>query len=160
MTRRFFLRASLLASLSFCALSSAFAADLPYNDKADAKAEVAQALAEAGKSHSTVLLIFGANWCHDCRALDTALKSEKNAAMMAKSFKVVKVDVGNFDRNLDIANSYGNPLKKGIPAAVLVSPSNQVLFATKGGELANARKMSDSGVYDFFAKAAQEAGVK
>ncbi|MBI3229280.1 MAG: hypothetical protein HYZ45_03585 [Burkholderiales bacterium] len=88
------------------------------------------------------------------------MKSEKNAAMMAKSFKVVKVDVGNFDRNLDIANSYGNPLKKGIPAAVLVSPSNQVLFATKGGELANARKMSDSGVYDFFAKAAQEAGVK
>jgi hypothetical protein len=67
---------------------------------------------------------------------------------------VVKVDVGNFDHNLDVAAKYGDPIKKGIPAAVIVSPTGQVLYATKGGELADARRMSDDGVYEFFRKAA------
>ena len=128
---------------------------LPYNAAADAKADVARALAEAKTAHVPVLLIFGANWCEDCRALDRALKEGKNAELMQQQFKVVKVDVGNFDLNLDVAQAYGNPLKKGIPAAVLVSSdNNQVLYATKGGELANARRMSESGIYDFFKQAA------
>ena len=128
---------------------------LPYNAAADAKADVAHALAEAKAAHVPVLLIFGANWCEDCRALDKAFKEGKNAELMQKEFKVVKVDVGNFDHNLDVANAYGNPLKKDIPAAVLVSSdNNQVLYATKGGELANARRMSESGIYDFFKQAA------
>jgi len=128
---------------------------LPYNTAADAKADVAHALAEAKAAHVPVLLIFGANWCEDCRALDKALKQGKNAELMQKEFRVVKVDVGNFDHNLDVANAYGNPIKKGIPAAVLVSSeNNQVLYATKGGELANARRMSESGIFDFFTHAA------
>jgi len=135
--------------------AAAAAQHLPYNAKADAKADVAHALAEAKAAHVPVLLIFGANWCEDCRALDKALKDGKNAQLMQKEFKVVKVDVGNFDHNLDVAQAYGNPLKKGIPAAVLVSSENkQVLYATKGGELANARRMSESGIYDFFKQAA------
>ncbi|MDN2711155.1 thioredoxin family protein [Janthinobacterium sp. SUN118] len=128
---------------------------LPYNAAADAKADVARALAEAKAAHVPVLLIFGANWCEDCRALDKALKEGKNAQLMQQEFKVVKVDVGNFDHNLDVAQAYGNPLKKGIPAAVLVSSdNNQVLYATKGGELANARRMSESGIHNFFKQAA------
>ena len=128
---------------------------LPYSATADAKADVAQALTDARAARVPVLLIFGANWCEDCRALDQALKEGKNAQLMRQEFKVVKVDVGNFDHNLDVAHAYGNPLKKGIPAAVLVSSdTNEVLYATKGGELANARRMSESGIYDFFKHAA------
>ncbi len=128
---------------------------LPYSATADAKADVAHALAEARAAHVPVLLIFGANWCEDCRALDKVLKQGQNAELMQREFKVVKVDVGNFDHNLDVASAYGNALKKGIPAAVLVSSdNNQVLYATKGGELANARRMSESGIYDFFKHAA------
>lgn len=144
-----------LAAAPAPASAPAAAQHLPYNAAADAKADVAHALADARAAHVPVLLIFGANWCEDCRALDKALKEGKNAELMKQEFKVVKVDVGNFDHNLDVANAYGNPLKKGIPAAVLVSSSdNQVLYATKGGELANARRMSESGIYDFFKHAA------
>ena len=128
----------------------AVAGALPYNDAADAKADLRQALAEAGQSQLPVLVVFGANWCEDCRALDAALKTGRTAELMAKSFKVVKVDVGNFNRNLDIAGEYGNPIKKGIPAAVVLSPANQVLYATRAGELADARRMSEGGIYEFF----------
>ncbi len=150
----------IFALILACFSASSFAAHpVPYDEKADAKANVAQALQEAAKRKTTVLLIFGANWCADCVALDAALKSEKNAALMAASFQVVKIDVGQFDKNLELAKQYGNPIKKGIPAAVMLSPDNKLLFASKGGQLASARKMSESGIYDFFINAAKQAGV-
>jgi len=131
----------------------AMAAPLPYNEAADAKAEIEQALATAGSTKRNVLVIFGANWCEDCRALDASLKSQKNAELLAKEFVVIKVDVGNFDRNGTLTTQYGNPTKKGIPAAIVLAPNNQTLYATRAGELSNARRMSESGVYEFFRQA-------
>ncbi len=109
---------------------SAMAAPLPYDESADAKAAVQQALSAAQESRVPVFVIFGANWCEDCRALDLAIKRGRNAELLARQFKVVKVDIGNFDRNLDLVAAYGNPIKKGIPAAVVLSPNNEVLYAT------------------------------
>lgn len=143
MIRRVFLLMTMAATL-------AGAAALPYDESVDAKAAVQQALFAAKVDNVPVLVIFGANWCADCRALDLALKTGRNAELMAKEFKVVKVDVGNFNRNLDVARAYGDPIKKGIPAAVVLSPDAQVLYATRAGELADARRMSESGVHDFF----------
>jgi thioredoxin 1 len=134
----------------------AVAADRPYDESADAKAQIATALHDAAAAKEPVLLIFGANWCPDCRALDHALKTGRNAELMSR-FKVVKVDVGNFDHNLDVTAAYGNPTKKGIPSAVIVSPDNKVLFMTRAGELADARSMSDDGIYEFFTKAESAA---
>lgn len=153
MIRRLFLLTSLLATL-------AGAASLPYDESADAKAAVQQALTDAKAAQVPVLVIFGANWCEDCRALDLALKNGPNAELMAKEFKVVKVDVGNFNRNLDMDRAYGDPIKKGIPAAVVLSPDAQVLYATRAGELANARRMSESGIHDFFKGVVQTAKTK
>jgi thioredoxin 1 len=140
----------LIATVFMLFSFAANAAALPYNETADARAEVKQALAESDKDRKPVLLIFGANWCKDCRALDHSLKAEKTAELMGREFRVVKIDVGNFDRNLDIDNVYGNPIKKGIPAAVVLSPDNRVLYATRAGELADARRMNDEGIYGFF----------
>ena len=130
----------------------AAAADKPYDETADAKAQIAVALRDAAAAHEPVLLIFGANWCPDCRALDHALKTGRNAELMGR-FKVVKVDVGHFDHNVDVSTAYGNATVKGIPSAVIVSPDNRILFMTKAGELADARSMSEDGIYQFFTRA-------
>ncbi|KUM02543.1 thioredoxin family protein [Chromobacterium subtsugae] len=137
--------------------AAALAGDWPYDEKADAQAELRQTLAAAQQSHLPVLLILGANWCEDCRALDAALKSGKSAELIARAFKVVKVDVGNFDHNLDIDAAYGHPIAKGIPAAVVLSPDNKVLYATRAGELADARRMSETGIYEFFERVSRQA---
>lgn len=140
-----------LTMLCALSLSTALqAAPVPYDEAADANAQVAAAQKQSAQSKKPLLLLFGANWCGDCVALDASLKSERNAALVSQSFVVVKVDVGNFNRNLELAQRYGNPIKKGIPAAVVLSPQGELLYATKAGELSNARKMSETGVYDFF----------
>jgi protein disulfide-isomerase len=154
MNKRIFVLSSLLLAVS------ALAVALPYDASADAKAQIEQALAAAKARQGKVLVIFGANWCEDCRVLDQALHSERNAKLIAEEFGVVKVDVGRFDRNLDVAAAYGNPIKKGIPAAVVLSADNDVLYATRAGELADARRMSETGVYDFFRNVTAAARAK
>ena len=141
-------RSLLLWAASAAALAGG--APLPYDEAADAQAAIRAALGAVGTGPRRVLIVFGANWCEDCRSLDQALKSGRNADLMAREFEVVKVDVGRFDRNLDVVKAYGDPIRKGIPAAVVLSGDERVLYVTQAGELSNARRMSATGVYDFF----------
>jgi thioredoxin 1 len=134
---------------------SAVAAPLPYDEHADARATLQQGLDAARASGKDVLVVFGANWCQDCRELDKALHG-RSASLIDARFVVVEIDVGNFDKNLDVVKRYGYPTGKGIPAAVVLSANDQVLYATRAGELADARHMGDDGIYDFFAKVVPE----
>jgi len=122
----------------------------------EAVALISAAVMEAAPLKLPVLVVFGANWCGDCKMLDTAFKEGAVAPLIAKRFKVVKVNVGKFDRNVEMAQAYGVPLKSGIPAIAVLSPQGQVVYATKAGELADARKMGDQSIHDFFAKLAAD----
>jgi protein disulfide-isomerase len=144
----------MLAAVVLFAAGAYAAGPPPYDESADAKAEIRAALAEAGKAHVPVLVVFGANWCPDCRVLDLAMKSGRSAALIDRDFRVVKVDVGRFDRNLDVARRYDVPVRKGIPAVAVVSAGNRVLYATREGEIADARHMGEDGLYAFFRQAA------
>lgn len=135
-----------LLFISFTAIPHSAA----YDEVANARHDVAAALSAAQASHQHVLLIFGANWCADCRALDASLLDPKNSALISQQFRVVKIDVGDWDKNQDLDSAYGHPTKGGIPAAVVLTPRNEVLYSTKAGELSNARRMSPDGVYGFF----------
>jgi thioredoxin 1 len=126
------------------------AADSPYNETADAKLDIKQALTQAATSQKSVIVVFGANWCGDCKMLDAAMKTGTSAPLLARDFQIVKVNVGRWDKNLDLAKTYGVPLDKGIPAVVILSPTGKILYVTKEGELANARQMGENGVYEFF----------
>ena len=136
------------------------AADRPYNETADAKLDIKQALTQAATAKIPVIVVFGANWCGDCRALDTAMKTGATAPLLSRDFKIVKINVGQFDKNVDIAKSYGVPLEKGIPAVAIISTNNEVLYATKAGELADARKMGDIAIYEFFKRVTASAPAK
>jgi protein disulfide-isomerase len=137
---------------------AAHAATGPYDEAADARNEIKSALTAAKDAKVAVLLVFGANWCGDCKALDLSFKSGSTAPLIEKSYKVVKVNVGRFDRNVDLAETYGVPLKQGIPAIAVLNSDGKAVFATRAGELADARNMGDRGIHDFFARLAD--GVK
>ncbi len=138
-----------IISLALQTTLSIAAPALPYDETANAKTELQAGLTSARQQQKPLLIIFGANWCPDCRALGAALNG-RVGKLIDEHFVVVKVDIGNFDKNMELSEHYGTPTKKGIPAAVVVGADDSVLYATKAGELANARRMSDSGLYDFF----------
>lgn len=150
-----------LHTLFFAFLAaSAIAAETPYDEKANAKSDIKQALTQDAKTKTPVIVVFGANWCGDCKMLDSAMKKGASASLLSRDFKIVKVDVGRFDKNVDVAESYAVPLKKGIPAVAILSSKGDVLYVTKDGELADARKMGDSGIYEFFKRVTESTKAK
>jgi protein disulfide-isomerase len=151
----------ILHALFFVFLTAAaIAADNPYNETADAKLDIKQALSQAATNQTPIIIVFGANWCGDCKMLDNAMKTGTSAPLLSQDFKIVKVNVGHWDKNFDVAKAYGVPLEKGIPAVVIISAKNELLYVTREGELANARRMGDKGIYEFFKRVTVEAMAK
>ena len=121
-----------------------------YNENANANAEINEALAQAAKQHKRVLLDFGGNWCLDCHVLDNAFKQPRIAPLLNNNFVLVHVDVGRYDKNLDLAKRYGVDLQKGVPSLAVVSAQGAVLYST--GDFERARVLSEEDVIIFLTK--------
>jgi protein disulfide-isomerase len=124
----------------------------PYDETADAHQQITAAIAAASKAQKNVILVFGANWCGDCRALNAQMHKEELAALIAANYEVVKVDVGQFNKNQDIGRKYHVPLSHGIPALAVLDSGGNLLYAMDQGQFSNARSMSYESIRGFFVK--------
>ena len=120
-----------------------------YPAPAQARADLAAALKTAAAGHKRVILDFGGNWCPDCQALDVYFHDATNAPILETNFVLVHVNVGRIDANLDLAELYGIPLKKGVPALAVLSESGKLLYSQKSGEFEAMRRMQSSAVTEF-----------
>ncbi|MFN7021360.1 MAG: thioredoxin family protein [Phycisphaerales bacterium] len=80
-----------------------------YDESADAKAQIAAALAAARRDHTRVLIQWGGNWCPWCIRLDELMKSDKAVAKAIQyEYKLVHVDCGRPNgKNMGLAAGYG-----------------------------------------------------
>lgn len=122
-----------------------------YDPTRDAAADIAAAKRASAKDGRPVLLDFGADWCPDCVVLGTTFTRPATDKLLS-GYHVVRVDVGEFDHNLDIAAPYVNLQSSGIPALTVVNSAGRIEVATNGGEFSNARSMPESQVDAFLKK--------
>lgn len=118
-----------------------------YRADVNAQQEIKQTMNEAAKEHKRVLLVFGANWCGDCYALDYGFHQPRIEPLLDGNFKVAHIDVGRYDRNLDLAKKYKVDLEKGIPSLAVLSPQGAVLYST--AQFERARLMSEEDLIQF-----------
>ena len=139
----------LAASLAF----SASAAQL-YPPVAQASSDIDAALKQAAAEKKRVLVDFGGDWCTDCKILDINFKRPENAELLKAKFVVVHVNVGakGIDENFAIAERYGIPLKKGVPALAVLDANGKVIYAQKNGEFESMRSMDPKSVHEFLEK--------
>jgi thiol-disulfide isomerase/thioredoxin len=122
-----------------------------YAATADATAEVDAALARAATSGKRVLLVMGANWCHDSRALAGWLEAPRFAALVAARYELVFVDVGTPQtgegRNIDIAQRFGLADVPGTPAVLVLTAEGQLLNADTATSWRNAASRSEGAIF-------------
>lgn len=151
----------LLATLLFSAIAIAQFKRVPlqapaqpnpqlYKADANAVQDIRRALAAAGKQHKNVLLDFGGNWCIDCHVLENAFHQPRIAPLLNANYIVVHVDVGQYEKNLDLAKKYHVDLQKGVPSLAVLDALGKVLYAT--GDFERARMMSEDDVIQFLDK--------
>ena len=107
---------------------------LIYDPSADAKADLAAALARAKKQDRRVLVMFGGNWCVWCYRLHDFLETEKEIASIVKSrYEVVLVDVENY---ADMLKGFGKDNDRhGYPFLTILDDRGQVLANQDTGAL-------------------------
>jgi thiol:disulfide interchange protein len=120
-----------------------------YSAEANPKADINAALKQASVEHKRVILDFGGDWCGDCQVLDIYLHQSPNVEIFEKNFLLVHVDIGRFDKNLDIAEKYNIPLKKGVPALAVLDSDGKLLYSQKAAEFGDMRYMYANSVTDF-----------
>jgi hypothetical protein len=118
----------------------------------NAEKEIREALESVAKSHKRVLLIFGGNWCYDCHVLDEAFHSPEIAPTLNRNFVVVHVDIGEYNKNLELAKQYEVPLERGVPAAAVLDSDGKLLFTQKNQEFEKAHSLAPEDILAFLNK--------
>ncbi len=120
-----------------------------YPDPQQAGADLAAALKTAAQTHKRVLLDFGGNWCGDCMVLDLYFHDPGNRPLLEANFVLVDVNVGHMDANQDIAEKYGVPLDKGVPALAVLDEKGTLLYSQKSGEFESMRNLQPAALTSF-----------
>lgn len=108
-----------------------------YDEKADATEQIAAAVAQAKKDNKRVLIQWGANWCGWCHLLDkTFTGNEQVRRTLLYEYELVHVDIGQFDKNLDVAAKYGADFKSnGVPYLTVLDADGNALANQETGAL-------------------------
>jgi len=64
-------------------------------------------------------------------------------------YVLVHINVGRLNENLDIAERYKIPLRKGVPALAVLGEGGELLYSQRTGEFEAMRGMQASAVTDF-----------
>ena len=120
-----------------------------YPDPSQAKADLAAALKTAPSAHKRIILDFGGDWCGDCQVLDLYFHDPVNQPILEANFILVHVNIGHMDANLDIAEKYEIPLRRGVPALAVLDEHGKLLYSQKSGEFEAMRRMESSAVTQF-----------
>jgi thiol-disulfide isomerase/thioredoxin len=126
----------------------------PYDEMRNADADVAAAKAKAKTSNKLLLIDLGGNWCGDCRVLAGVMDLPEVKTFVDRHYVEVSVDVGRFDRNLQIPAHYGITKRlEGVPSVLIVDPkTDKLLNAGRVSTLADARSMTPQALADWLAQ--------
>jgi thiol-disulfide isomerase/thioredoxin len=128
----------------------------PFDAKAIADIDVSSALIRAALANKRVIIVMGANWCHDSIGLAGWFATPRFAAMLSSKYEVVYVDVGvpqtGNGRNSDIAKRFKAKPVKGTPTVFILSPQGKLLNKKDAGSWRNAASRSEDDIYRYFAE--------
>lgn len=125
----------------------------PYDEAANADAQVKAAFDRAKKSGKRVLLDLGGNWCPDCLVLANFMALPEIRHFVARHYEVAYVDVGRFDRNLHIPARFGFKARlKGVPMVIVAEADSRLVNRDDVFATASATTMTPKALAAYLAR--------
>ena len=139
--------------LSISSLSELEVPDAPFQVNANADADVDAAFARARRDGKRVMIDLGGNWCADCRILAGLMELPELRAFLASHYELVSVDVGRFDKNLQIPARFGITARlEGVPAILVATPQGELVNPGRISAIEDARRMTPQALADWLAQ--------
>jgi thioredoxin-related protein len=122
-----------------------------YNPDADAKKEVATAVAKASAEGKHVFLQIGGNWCSWCvRFHKMVTEDMKMDSLIHANYEVVKVNYSKENNNNELLATLGYPQRFGFPVFVILDGTGKVLHIQDSGYLEQDKGYSQEKVERLF----------
>jgi len=102
------------------------------------------------RSDKQPILIFGANWCPDCRIFSGTINIPKIKSYIDKNFQILYIDVKRYEINMELMEEYGIPSAEGIPRVLVFDKNKNLLNNSNTTEWRTARDRSSQEIFNFF----------
>ena len=96
------------------------------------------------------VVIFGANWCPDCRILSAVLDLQTVNKYMDDNFEILYIDLGRYDINMSLMEFFDIMPQQGIPRVVILNKDKEVLNIKDTGEWTTARSRTKQEIFNYF----------
>lgn len=121
----------------------------PFDESADAVADVTAALERARGAGHRVIIVLGGNWCHDSIGFASHMASEAMQPVL-EHYELVYVDVGMRNRNQDIPARFGLPVIYATPTILVVDPVLGLVNGPSAHDWGNAYSRPTSDAVEYF----------
>ena len=123
---------------------------LPYNGVEYSPEQVNGFIDETIEQSKQPILIFGGNWCPDCRILDGKLQLPTIKKFMEEKYQIMHIDVGRYDKNMNLISYFGIPKDKGVPRVMVFDKNKVILNKKSTKEWTTARDRGKQEVFNYF----------
>lgn len=108
----------------------------PYHPDADAKKELAAAVAKAAQEKKHVFVMIGGNWCKWCLAFNSMVNNTPDVKkMLTDNYEVVHLNYSKENKNMDILAQLQHPERFGFPVFVILDGKGNLLHTQNSAYL-------------------------
>ena len=125
---------------------------LPYDRVIYTINDLNKFIEETINSKKQPIIIFGANWCPDCRIFSGTINIPKIKSYIDNHFEILYVDVQRYEINMSLMEEYGIPSQEGIPRVLVFDLEKELINTSTTAEWRTARDRSSQEIFDFFQK--------
>ena len=122
----------------------------PYDGKIYSIGELNDFVSGSIASGKQPIIIFGANWCPDCRIFSGTMDIPKISKFIDKKFNILYIDVLRYEINMQLMEEYGIPSEEGIPRVLVFDKDKNVINNSNTTEWRTARDRTSQEIFNFF----------
>jgi thiol-disulfide isomerase/thioredoxin len=125
---------------------------LPYDEKIIDSSELDKFINQSINNDKQPVVIFGGNWCPDCRILAGTLAMPTIKKFLQRYYRIIHIDIGRYDKNMELMNHLNIEPKKGVPRVVILDFKKNIVNSSTSSEWTTARDRKEQEIYDYFQK--------
>ncbi len=93
--------------------------------------DVENKLTLAINNNKNLLIVIGAEWCHDSRSLAKQFSTKSLEEILTSKYEVLFVDAGYLSKGFDVVNYFALPTYYGTPTVLIIDPHSKTVLNKK-----------------------------
>jgi len=122
----------------------------PYDGKIYTVKEIENFINKSIDNSKQPILIFGANWCPDCRIFSGTMDIPKIKKFIDINYDVLYIDVKRYQINMSLLTFFKIPSEEGIPRILAFDKDKNIINISNTTEWRTARTRTSQEIFNFF----------